>query len=108
MYRVHLNFSARSLWVMALPVAASAIRGVIQPIVKFGFEWWPNPIAAVVVSYTVSSASISRLINRARTRARLIGFPREGRKSQRRRRDKRADRPFAKIKELFTKIMRLS
>ena len=25
-----------------------------------------------------------------------------------RRRDKRADRPFAKIKELFTKIMRLS
>jgi drug/metabolite transporter (DMT)-like permease len=56
MYRVHVNLSARSLWVMALPVAASAIRGVIQPIVKFGLEWWPNPIAAVVVSYTVSSA----------------------------------------------------
>jgi drug/metabolite transporter (DMT)-like permease len=56
MYRVHVNLSARSLWVMALPVAASAIRGVIQPIVKFGFEWWPNPVAAVVVSYTVSSA----------------------------------------------------
>ena len=55
MYRVHVNLSARSLWLMALPVAASAIRGVIQPIVKFGFEWWPNPIAAVVVSYTVSS-----------------------------------------------------
>jgi DME family drug/metabolite transporter len=36
-------------------VAASAIRGVVQPIVKFGFEWWPNPIAAAVVSYTVSS-----------------------------------------------------
>ena len=30
--------------------------GWILPIVKFGFEWWPNPIAAVVVSYTVSSA----------------------------------------------------
>ena len=56
MYRVHVNLSARSLWLMALPLAASAIRGVIQPIVKFGFEWWPNPIAAVVVSYTVSSA----------------------------------------------------
>ena len=56
MYRVHINLTARSLWLMALPVAASAIRGVIQPIVKFGFEWWPNPIAAVVVSYTVSSA----------------------------------------------------
>jgi hypothetical protein len=34
-------------------------------------------------------------------------FPREGRKSRRRRRDKRADRPFAKIKKLFTKITRL-
>jgi drug/metabolite transporter (DMT)-like permease len=55
MYRVHVNLSAGSLWLMALPVAASAIRGVIQPIVKFGFERWPNPIAAVVVSYTVSS-----------------------------------------------------
>ena len=31
MYRVHVNLSARSLWVMALPVAVSAIRGVIQP-----------------------------------------------------------------------------
>jgi drug/metabolite transporter (DMT)-like permease len=41
---------------MALPVASSAIRGVIQPIAKLGFAWWPNPIAAVVVSYTVSSA----------------------------------------------------
>jgi drug/metabolite transporter (DMT)-like permease len=56
MYRVHVNLSARSLWLLALPVAASAIRGVIQPIVKLGFEWWPNPIAAVVVSYSVSSA----------------------------------------------------
>jgi drug/metabolite transporter (DMT)-like permease len=56
MYRVHVNLSAGSLWLMALPLAAAAIRGVVQPIVKFGFEWWPNPIAAVVVSYTVSSA----------------------------------------------------
>src|SRR5215471_8824929 len=44
--------------------------------------------------------SISRLLN-ARARARAAGFPRAGRKSQRRRRDKRADQPFAKIKELF-------
>jgi drug/metabolite transporter (DMT)-like permease len=56
MYRGHVSLSGRSLWLMAIPVAAAAIRGVIQPIVKFGFEWWPNPIAAVVVSYTVSSA----------------------------------------------------
>jgi drug/metabolite transporter (DMT)-like permease len=56
MYRVHVNLSAHSLWLMALPLTAAAIRGMVQPIVKFGFEWWSNPIAAVVVSYTVSSA----------------------------------------------------
>ena len=28
----------------------------MQPIVKIGFAWWPNPIAAVVVGYTVSTA----------------------------------------------------
>jgi hypothetical protein len=56
MYRGQVSLSGRSLWLLALPVVASAIRGVIQPIVKFGFEWWPDPIAAVVVSYTVSSA----------------------------------------------------
>src|SRR5262252_4500068 len=41
--------------------------------------------------------SISRLLN---AHARAAGFPRAGRKSQRRRRDKRADQLFAKIKEL--------
>jgi drug/metabolite transporter (DMT)-like permease len=56
MYRVHVNLSARSLWLMALPLASAAVRGVVQPIVKFGFAWWPNPMAVVVVSYTVSSA----------------------------------------------------
>jgi drug/metabolite transporter (DMT)-like permease len=55
MYRVHVDFSVRSLWLLGLPLASAAIRGVVQPIVKFGFEWWPNPIAVVVVSYTVSS-----------------------------------------------------
>jgi drug/metabolite transporter (DMT)-like permease len=56
MYHGHVSLSGRSLWLMALPLGASAIRGVIQPIVKFGFGWWPNPIAVVVISYTVSSA----------------------------------------------------
>ena len=55
MYRVHVNLSGRSLWLMALPVTSAAIRGLVQPIVKIGFAWWPNPIAAVVVGYTVSS-----------------------------------------------------
>ena len=36
MYRGQVSLSGRSPWLLALPVAASAIRGVIQPIVKFG------------------------------------------------------------------------
>jgi DME family drug/metabolite transporter len=58
MYRGQVSLSGRSRWLLALPVAASAIRGVIQPIIKFGFEWWPNPIAAAVVSYTISSTML--------------------------------------------------
>jgi drug/metabolite transporter (DMT)-like permease len=71
MYRVHVNLSGRSLWLMALPVASAAIRGVVQPIVKIGLVWWPNPIAAVVVGYTVSSAVLiaSALVRSGGTRA---------------------------------------
>ena len=49
-------WSNRSVWLLALPLSASAGRGLVQPIIKLGLEWWPNPIAAVVISYTVSSA----------------------------------------------------
>src|SRR6516165_10489727 len=52
--------------------------------------------------------SISRLsIAHARARERQV-FRARAESPNARRRDKRADRPFAKIKELFTKIMRLS
>ena len=49
-------FTVRRLWLLALPLGASAIRGFIQPLVKLGLERWHNPIAAVVIGYTVSSA----------------------------------------------------
>ena len=49
-------FTVRGLWVLALPLAASAIRGFVQPAIKLGLERWHNPIAAVVIGYTVSSA----------------------------------------------------
>jgi drug/metabolite transporter (DMT)-like permease len=48
-------FMARGLWLLVLPLGASAIRGFIQPVVKLGLEHWHNPIAAVVIGYTVSS-----------------------------------------------------
>lgn len=49
-------FTVRRLWLLALPLGASAIRGFIQPVIKLGLERWHNPIAAVVIGYTVSSA----------------------------------------------------
>jgi drug/metabolite transporter (DMT)-like permease len=66
MYRIHANLSERSLWLLTLPLGAAAIRGVVQPIVKLGFGWWPSPIAAVVVSYTVSAAVLIFSAARAR------------------------------------------
>jgi drug/metabolite transporter (DMT)-like permease len=47
-----------SLWMLALPLTAAAVRGMVQPIVKLGLADWPDPIAAAVVSYTVSSAVV--------------------------------------------------
>ena len=51
-------FTVRRLWLLALPLGASAIRGFVQPLVKLGLERWHNPIAAVVIGYTVSSAAL--------------------------------------------------
>lgn len=50
------TFTARQLWLLVLPLGASAIRGFVQPVIKLGLERWHNPIAAVVIGYTVSSA----------------------------------------------------
>jgi len=47
---------AKGLWLLALPLGASALRGFVQPVIKLGLEHWPNPIAAAVIGYTVSSA----------------------------------------------------
>jgi len=44
------------LWVLALPFAAAAIRGLVQPVVKVGLAAWPSPFAAALIGYTVSSA----------------------------------------------------
>lgn len=42
---------------MALPLAAAILRGVVQPMAKFGFAIWDSPLAAAVIGYT-SSATI--------------------------------------------------
>lgn len=43
-------------WGVALPLAAAAIRGLIQPVVKLGFAGWPDPFAAALIGYLVSAA----------------------------------------------------
>ena len=49
------NFPASSLWMLALPLAAAAIRGGVQPVIKLGLRQWASPVAAVVIGYTIST-----------------------------------------------------
>ncbi len=45
-------------WYVALPLAAAALRGLVQPVIKLGLAVWPNPFAAVLIGYVVSSAVV--------------------------------------------------
>jgi drug/metabolite transporter (DMT)-like permease len=69
--------AATGLWLLALPLGSAAIRGSLQPVIKLGLERWHNPIAAVVISYTVSSAVLiaAALVPR---RTRELGLDRRG------------------------------
>lgn len=44
--------------VLALPVAAAAVRGLVQPLVKLGLEAWPDPVAAATIGYAVSAVLV--------------------------------------------------
>ncbi|MFT6581932.1 MAG: EamA family transporter [Alphaproteobacteria bacterium] len=44
-----------SRWALALPLAAAFIRGIVQPVVKTGLVYWPDPFAAVTIGYLVSA-----------------------------------------------------
>ena len=45
-------------WALLLPLAAAAIRGLVQPSVKLGLEIWPSPFAAALIGYLVSSTIV--------------------------------------------------
>lgn len=45
-----------AIWVVALPLVAAAIRGLVQPLIRLGLESWPDPFAAAVIGYVVSAA----------------------------------------------------
>ncbi len=48
------GFVVPVLW-LAAPLAAALMRGGIQPAIRHGLEPWPNPFAAALIGYTVSS-----------------------------------------------------
>lgn len=52
---------ARSLTAVAvaLPVVAALIRGLVQPVVKLGLETWPDPFAASLIGYLVSTCVVT-------------------------------------------------
>lgn len=39
----------------ALPLAAAAIRGLVQPVTQWGLAFWPSPLAAAAIGYAVST-----------------------------------------------------
>jgi drug/metabolite transporter (DMT)-like permease len=45
-------------WFVLLPLAAAALRGATQATVKLGLEIWPNPFAAALVGYLVSTVVV--------------------------------------------------
>lgn len=66
------------LWLLALPFAGAAIRGIAPPVVKIGFAWWPDPFAATTIGYIVSAAVLIAAAH-ARARAPLPPVPMRGR-----------------------------
>ncbi len=46
------------LWVLIIPLGAAAFRGSAQAAIKPGLALWPDPFAAALIGYTVSSAAI--------------------------------------------------
>jgi drug/metabolite transporter (DMT)-like permease len=46
-------------WAAGLPIAAAAIRGFVQPVMKFGLALWPSPFAAVLAGYTISALVVA-------------------------------------------------
>ena len=78
-------------WYLLLPLAAAAVRGLVQPTIKLGLEIWPSPFAAALTGYVVSSLVVvaAALTNylvsslvfvaAARSRARPMRATRHGR-----------------------------
>jgi drug/metabolite transporter (DMT)-like permease len=43
---------------LLLPLAAAAIRGLVQPATQFGLGFWPSPLVAAAIGYAVSAVVV--------------------------------------------------
>src|SRR3954454_20342834 len=64
-------------WALLLPLGASAMRGIIPPVIKVGLESWPNPIAAGLTGYIVSTLTVL-VVERIRTGRFMVQAPWSG------------------------------
>jgi len=64
-------------WALLLPLGASAMRGIIPPIIKIGLESWPNPIAAGLTGYITSTLTVL-IVERIRTGRFMVQAPLTG------------------------------
>ena len=65
------------LWALSLPLAASLLRGMGQPLLKLGFQWWPNPRVATLLCYA-ASATVTITVGLLRTRGTAARFTPKG------------------------------
>jgi drug/metabolite transporter (DMT)-like permease len=64
----------RALW---LPLAGAALRGIVQVAAKAGLMLWPNPFAASLIGYSVSTVTVTLAARgrpRSRERSALLWF----------------------------------
>lgn len=52
-----LNFGSLG-WAVLLPIAGAMVRGLAQVVAKAGLMLWPNPFAAGLIGYLMSSAMV--------------------------------------------------
>jgi drug/metabolite transporter (DMT)-like permease len=64
-------------WAVALPLGASIVRGVAQPVTKIGLASWPSPFAALLFGFTASTVVVAGVAI-ARNRGLPRGFSRPG------------------------------
>jgi drug/metabolite transporter (DMT)-like permease len=65
------------LWAIALPLTASLLRGLGQPLLKIGFGWWHNPRLATLLCYA-SSATVVIVVGLLRKKAQSAAFTPRG------------------------------